>query len=70
MWRRLLMGAAKLRKMMKTVRHKKTQSKQSKDEEINANSSREIRTFFEKRGTISSSKTSIPENVVELSDDE
>ena len=56
--------------MMKTVRHKKTQSKQSKDEEINATSSREIRTFFEKRGTISSSKTSIPENVVELSDDE
>ena len=41
-----------------------------KDEEVNATSSRDNRTFFEKRGTISSTKTSTSKNVVELSDDE
>ena len=47
----------------------KTQSNQRKDEEVNATSSRD-RTFFEKRGTMPSMKTSTPKNLVELSDDE
>ena len=58
----LLMGAAKLRKMIKTVL--KNTIKQRKNKEVNATSSRDIRTFFEKRGTISSTKTRTPKNMV------
>ena len=64
-----LMGAVKLGKRINNVA-KKTQSIQRKNEKVNATSSRDIRTCFEKRGTISSTKTSTPENVLELRDDE
>ena len=46
-------------------RRKKPQSKQRQDEEVNATSSRDIRTFFEKCGAISSTKTSTPKSVVD-----
>ena len=65
----LLMRAVKLRKNDKD-RRKKPQSKQRQDEEVNATSSRDIRTFFEKPSAISSTKTSTPKSVVELNDDE
>ena len=47
-----------------------TQSKQLIDYEINATSSRDIGTFLKKRGTISCTKTSTLNYVVELSDDQ
>ena len=62
-------GDSEIEKNDKDCR-KKTQSKQRKDEEVYGTSSRDIRIFFEKRGTVSSTKTSTPKNVVELSDDE
>ena len=49
---------------------KKTQSKQCRGEVINATSSRDIRTFLEKCGTISSKKKGTPKKVEELGDEE
>ena len=62
-------GGFEIEKNDKDRRKKKTQTKQRKDEKVNATSSRDIITFFEKRSTISSTKTSTPENLGELSDD-
>ena len=55
--------------MMKTVLTPHSQ-KQLIDYEVNATSLRDIGTFLKKRGTISSTKTSTLNNVVELSDDQ
>ena len=62
-------GGSEIEKNDKDCR-KETQSKQRKDEEVNATSPRNIRTFFEKHGTIFSTKTNTLKNVAELSDDE
>ena len=57
---------------IKTNNSKGRESKKWKNNETtNASSSRDIRAFFEKRRTVSSTKKAeVPRNVVELSDDE
>ena len=62
-------GSSEIEKNDEDLRNT-TQLKQLKDNEVNATSSRDIRTSFKKRGTISSTKTSTLNNVVELSDDQ
>ena len=63
------MGAVKMKKNDED-RPNTTQSKQFIDYEVNSTSLRDIGTFLKKRGTISSTKTSTLNNVVELSDDQ
>ena len=57
---------------METNNSKGRESKKRKNNETtNASSSKDIRAFFEKRRTVSSTKkVDVPKNVVELSDDE
>ena len=52
-------GGSEIEKNDKDYR-KETQSKQRKDEEVNATSLRDIRIFFEKQGTISRMQKSSP----------